>query len=233
VVALDGDGRRLWSATLEGGDISRAAAVLTAPGEPERVVVAAGARLYALDAASGAVQWSATPSGAVLGAPAVSRAGNVLVGDAAGTLFSLDARRGTVLGRFSGHGAIAGAVAIGDPTIFVGDAGGNIYAFDQTDEQPPIPLQPPIPIQPPIPVWQVSLGGPVDGSPVLAGGVLYAATDPSVGRARLVALDAAGGRVLLDAALPAGTAAAPLVTGGRVIVATRGGDVVAYDGPDS
>lgn len=227
VIALDGDGRRLWSATLEGGDISRAAAVLTAPGEPERVVVAAGARLYALDAASGAVQWSAAPSGAALGAPAVSRTGNVLVGDADGTLFSLDARRGTVIGRFSAHGPIAGAAAIGDPTIFAGDAGGNIYAFDQTDEQPPIPIQPPIPL------WQFSLGGPVDGSPVLDGGVLYAATDPSVGRARLVALDAADGRVLLDAALPSGTAAAPLVAGGRVIVATRGGDLVAYDGPDS
>jgi outer membrane protein assembly factor BamB len=228
VVALDGDGGRLWSATLEGGDISRAASVLTAPGEPERVVVAAGARLYALDATTGAVLWTAAPSGAALGAPAVARSGNVVVGDAGGALFSLDARRGTVIGRFSGHGPIAGAAAIGDPTIFAGDAGGSIYAFDQTDDS-----QPPIPIQPPIPLWQFSLGGPVDGSPVLAGGVLYAATDPSVGRARLVALDATGGRVLLDAALPGGTAAAPLVVGGRVIVATRGGDLVAYDGPDS
>src|SRR5439155_11235387 len=40
--AFDGAGTRLWATVLEGGDISRAAAVLVEPPDPERVIVPAG-----------------------------------------------------------------------------------------------------------------------------------------------------------------------------------------------
>ena len=227
--ALDGDGNRQWATALEGGDISKPAAALTTPDGTERVIVAAGNRLHALDAATGAVLWSVAPSPSPLGAPAVSDPNlvgdpTILVGDRAGTLFSLDPRTGAILATFPADAAIAGAPAFSDPAeypwIFVADGGGHIYAFDQTDERP-------------TPVWRATLGGPIDGSPVLANGVLYAATNPADGDGRLAALDAASGRPLFDALLPAGTAAAPLVTDGRLIVATGGGDVLAYEGPDS
>jgi outer membrane protein assembly factor BamB len=106
------------------------------------------------------------------------------------------------------------------PWIFLGDDGGNIYAIDQTDERPS-------------PAWQAQIGGPVHGSPLLAGGVLYAATDPRDGDAILVALDAASGRLLADSALPGGAGGAPIIADGMLVVATRGGDVLAYEGPDS
>jgi outer membrane protein assembly factor BamB len=226
--AFDGDGTRLWATVLEGGDISKPAAVLTAPPEPEQVIVAAGNTLYALDVATGAVLWSATPSGARLGAPSVGNPNivgdpTILVGDEAGNLFSLDARSGASRARFAARGPISGSPAIGDPNqslpwIFAGDGGGNIYAIDQTDEFPP-------------PVWQAALGGPVDGPPVLANGVLYVATDPVEGDPHLFALEAASGRTLFDAVLPGGVASGPIVADGRLVVATSG-DLLAYDGPD-
>jgi outer membrane protein assembly factor BamB len=209
---------------LEGGDISKAAAVFTAPPEPERVIVAAGNRLYALDAATGAVLWSVVPSGSRLGAPAIGDP-NALVGDQAGTLFSIDARRGALRSRFLAAGPISGSPAIGDPNqsgprVFVGDGGGDIYAIDQTDDFP-------------APIWQTALGGPVDGPPVLANGVLYVGTDPEIGDPHIYALERASGRVLFDAVLPGGIRSSPIVADGRLIVATRSGEVLAYDGRDS
>jgi outer membrane protein assembly factor BamB len=228
--ALDGNGTQLWATVLEGGDISKAAAVLTAPPEPERVIVAAGNTLYALDGVDGRVLWASAPSRSRLSAPAVGNptipnVPHVLVGDEGGRLYSIDPATGAVLSTFLAGGVIAGT-AIGDPNstlsecIYVGDAGGNIYAFDQTDEFPP-------------PEWSVALGGPVDGPPVLANDVVYVGIDPEVGDPHIVALDAASGRTLFDSVLPGGIASSPIVADGRLIVATRSGDVLAYDGPDS
>jgi outer membrane protein assembly factor BamB len=228
--AFDGNGTRLWATVLEGGDISRAAAVLTVPPEPEEAVVAAGNRLYAFDLASGAVIWATAPSSSALGAPAIGNPNiigdpNVLVGDAAGTLFSLDRRTGAVTSTFAARGRISGSPAIGDPNqsepwILVGDGGGNIYAFDTTDEFPP-------------PIWEAGLGGPVDGPPVLANGVVYIATDPEIGDPHIFALDQASGRVLFDGLLPSGMASEPIVADGKLVVATRSGEVVGYQTPDA
>jgi outer membrane protein assembly factor BamB len=148
----------------------------------------------------------------------------VLIGDQTGTLYAIDARSGALRTSSTAAGPISGSPAVGDPDqsaphLFLGDGGGNIYAIDQTDDLP-------------APTWRATLGGPVDGPPALANGVLYAATDPAVGDPHISALDAATGRPLVDAALP-GAAAAPIVADGRLVVATRSGDLLAYERPDS
>jgi outer membrane protein assembly factor BamB len=222
--AFDGNGTRLWATVLEGGDISKAAALMTVPPEPEGVVAAAGDTLYALDAATGQIIWATAPSRSLLGAPSIGKP-NILVGDEAGTLYSIDPRSGALVASFAGRGPISGSPAIGDPNdaepwILVGDGGGNIYAFDQTDDFPP-------------PVWQAALGGPVDGPPVLANGVVYVATDPEGGDPHMFALDQASGRVLFDGLLPGGIASSPIVADGRLVVATKSGDVVGYQTPDT
>jgi len=222
--AFDGNGVRLWATVLEGGDISKAAAVLIEPGDPDRVLVPAGDTLYALDAATGAVLSSTVPSGSSLGAPSIGNA-NILVGDQAGNLFSLDPHSGAIVASFAAGGPISGSPAIGDPNqsdpwVVLGDGGGNIYAFDTTDAFPP-------------PIWQAALGGPVDGPPVLANGVVYVGTDPEEGDPHIFALDQASGRVLFDGLLPGGMASEPIVADGRLVITTKSGDVVAYQGPDT
>src|SRR5207244_699768 len=142
---------------------------------PLAVVVAAGDTLYALDAATGAVIWAKTPSSSPLGAPAVGDPNiigdpNVLVGDEAATFYSINPATGAIKATFAAGGPMSASPAIGDPNpspqpwLFLGDGGGDIYAIDSTDEFPP-------------PIWQAALGGPIDGSPVLANGVLYLATE--------------------------------------------------------
>jgi len=222
--AFDGNGVRLWATVLEGGDISKAAAVLIEPGDPDRVLVPAGDTLYALDAATGAVLSSTVPSGSSLGAPSIGNA-NILVGDQAGNLFSLDPHSGAIVASFAAGGPISGSPAIGDPNqsdpwVVLGDGGGNIYAFDTTDAFPP-------------PIWQAALGGPVDGPPVLANGVVYVGTDLEEGDPHIFALDQASGRVLFDGLLPGGMASEPIVADGRLVITTKSGDVVAYQGPDT
>jgi outer membrane protein assembly factor BamB len=228
--AFDGNGNRLWATVLEGGDISQPAAALTLPSQPERVIAAAGNTLYALDAATGEIVWRTAPARSPLGAPSIGDPTiigdpTLLVGDEAGTLLSIDPTTGTVKTSFAADGSISGSPAIGDPNssqpwVFLGDGGGNIYAIDQTDDFPP-------------PVWRAALGGTVDGSPVLANGVLYVGTDSEIGDPTLFALDATSGRTLFESALPGGIASSPIVADGRLIVATRSSDVVAYEGPDS
>jgi outer membrane protein assembly factor BamB len=228
--AFDGNGTRLWATALEGGDISKAAAVMVVPPDPDAVVVPAGNTLYALDAATGGIIWAAAPSRSLLGAPSIGDPTivpnpNILVGDQAGSLFSLDRRSGATVAAFAAGGPISGSPAIGDPNqsdpwVSFGDGGGNIYAIDTTDAFPP-------------PVWQAELGGPVDGPPVLANGVVYVATDPQIGDPTLFALDQASGRVLFDALLPGGLASSPIVADGRLIVATKSGEILAYQGPDT
>jgi outer membrane protein assembly factor BamB len=222
--AFDGNGTRLWATALEGGDISRAAAVMVVPPDPDAVIVPAGNTLYALDAATGGIIWATALSRSPLGAPSIGDPTivpnpHILIGDQAGSLFSLDPRSGALVASFAAGGAISGSPAVGDPNqsdpwVTVGDGGGTIYAFDTTDAFPP-------------PVWQAALGGPVDGPPVLANGVMYVATDPDVGDPHIFALDQASGRVLFDGLLP-GLASSPIVADGRLIVATKSGDVVAY-----
>jgi outer membrane protein assembly factor BamB len=229
LVAFDGNGHRLWATVLEGGDISKAAAMLTAPPEPERIVVPAGNTLYALEVATGGIVWATAPSRSALGAPSIGNPDiigdpSILVGDAAGTLFALDRGSGAVKATFSARGPIGGA-AIGDPNqsepwVFAGDGGGNIYAIDQTDDFPP-------------PQWTLALGEPVDGPPVLANGVVYLGTDPEIGDPHIFALDQANGRVLFDGPLPGGVSSSPIVADGRLVVATKSGDVLAYQPPDS
>jgi len=228
--AFDGDGNRQWATVLEGGDISTPAALLQLPDTPDRVVVAAGDMLYALDAASGAIIWASDPSGHRLGAPSIGDPNvvpnpQVLVGDAVGNLFSLDPRSGAVVARFAAGGPISGSPAIGDPNqslpwVFAGDGSGTIYGFEDPNELPP-------------PAWEATLGGAVDSPSVLANGVIYAATDPEEGDPHIFALDQASGRVLFDGLLPGGVAASPIVADGRLFVATRSGEVVGYQTPDT
>jgi outer membrane protein assembly factor BamB len=228
--AFDGDGTRLWAAVLEGGDISKAAAVLVEPPSPDRVIVAAGNTLYALDAATGEIIWTTTPSRSPLGAPSVGNPRfidqpDALVGDQAGNLFSIDPRTGAVIATFQAGGAISGSVAVGDPNqsdpwVVLGDGGGNIYALDTTNDFPP-------------PIWQAALGGPIDGPPVLANGVVYVGTDPEEGNPHIFALDQASGRILFDGVLPGGVTSEPIVADGKLVVATQSGDVVGYQTPDT
>jgi outer membrane protein assembly factor BamB len=227
--AFDTNGNRLWDAVLEGGDISKGGAVMIDTTDA-RVAVSAGNTLYALNASDGSVVWSTVLSSSSLGDPSVGnpkfvRTRRILVGDQDGVLYSVDPGAGAVLSTFQAGGAITASPAIGNPRSvnpwgFLGDSGGDVYAFDNVDAFGP-------------PIWVANVGGPVDGPPVLANGVVYVGTDPPSGDPYMFALDAATGQVLFQTVLPAPMASAPMVADGRVVLALASGDIASYQTPDT
>ena len=227
--AFDRNGNRQWAAVLEGGDISKGGAVIINQASGQ-VAVAAGNSLYAVNASDGSVVWSKVLSRSALGDPAVGnrklvRSPQMLVGDRGGTLYLVNPGTGVVVSRFAAGGAISGSPAIGDPNLsdpweFVGDSRGDLYGFKD-------------PAQLGRPTWAANLGGSVNGSPVLANGVLYVGTDPTIGDPNLFALDAGTGRVLFETTLPGGMASAAMVADGKVVLALASGDIAGYETPDT
>jgi eukaryotic-like serine/threonine-protein kinase len=221
----DGAGNQLWSATLEGGDISRAA-IFMVDQTDDRVAVSAGGALYELDGDDGTKLWSVVPSGSELGTPSLDARGMIihgaiLVEDGDGVLCAIDRLSGAVIDKVQVGGALSGSYAIGAlgaVHIVVGDSKGDVYGFDQTDEFGP-------------PIWQAALGGPIDGPPVLANGLVFVGTDPEIGDPNLYALNAASGKVLWTS--PRGGRMASEVADGKVAIAIDSGEVLEYDGPDS
>jgi outer membrane protein assembly factor BamB len=227
--AFDQDGVRLWAAVMEGGDISKGGAVMI-DNVDARVAVSAGNTLNAVNTADGSVAWSVAFSRVPLGDPSVGNLGlipgpNILVGDAAGELYSVDPASGRMVAQFTADRAVTASPAIGDPNqsdpwVFVGDVGGNIYAFDNVDAFPP-------------PVWQAVVGGPIDGPPVIANGLVYVGTDPPRGDPLLSVLDAATGRVLFQTVLGGRMASEASVADGMVMIATSSGEIASYQTPDT
>jgi outer membrane protein assembly factor BamB len=95
---------------------------------------AANARVYALDAQSGATKWSFTARGTIFGV-AQAKDGTVYAGSYDGNVYAIDPRKGTLRWRFSTGAATWGsspvhALVVGsDGTIYVG-AGRSVEAIN-------------------------------------------------------------------------------------------------------
>lgn len=108
--------------------------------------------------------------------------------------------------------AVRGSPAIGTRVIAVGTSDRNVVLLDRaTGEQ----------------IWRQRVSGPVAGGPLLAGDVLYVATQ-AVPDGRVLALRITTGKVRWRAST--GGVTAPLARMGDLVVAvTDGGDVIALD----
>ncbi len=75
-----------------------------------------------------------------------------------------------------------------------------------------------------VPAWRAPLGGPIDGSPVVAGGVVVAASDSG----NLAAYDARTGSKLWEKATLGPISGSPTVGGNRVFAGTLSGHLRAF-----
>lgn len=198
-------------------------------------------KLYALDAASGAVKWSFKTGGPVASSPAVGE-GLVYAGSYDGNFYAIDAASGQERWRFATggerrfsaphlHGAVPAAEVMPDPfdfylsspvlangLVYFGGGDHKIHALDARSG---------------VPKWEFATGQVVHGSPAVADGVLYAGSWDS----RLYALDAATGREKWR--FQAGTddkihnqegfQSSPAVAGGIVYVGCRDSRLYALD----
>jgi outer membrane protein assembly factor BamB len=117
-----------------------------------------GGKVAALNAATGAVLWTANTAAQIASSPAVS-AGIVFVGSNDGTLYAYDASSGAQLWKTQVGAAIKSSPAEADNVLFVGSDDGQLRAFNATTGAQ---------------LWNVTLGGQIDSSPAVFDGTVYA-----------------------------------------------------------
>lgn len=160
-----------WQQDLEGS--APGAATVSSDGST-LYVGSFGSKVFALDAASGAIRWTAEARDWVWGAPAQS-GDTVFAADLSGRLYSL----GSVNGKnawpsLSPDGAIiANPIVLGDG-VLVATESGSLYAFDNQGSK----------------IWDINVGGQIYTTPVIAGDKILVA--PMKGNALISAVSMDG-----------------------------------------
>lgn len=166
---LDATGKKLWVTQLDSGPSGEAAVVGSS-----LVIATIRGNVYALSLSDGKILWRQV-LGAPLFSPVAAADPLVTVGSDTGYEYILQAADGKVVNQYYTAGLIRTASAVGTDAIYFGSSDGWLRVISRDGKTP---------------MWAYYLGGPVTVGPVLAGDKVY------VGRAqRLVALDAATGRV--------------------------------------
>ncbi|MCE5237506.1 PQQ-binding-like beta-propeller repeat protein [bacterium] len=169
-------GTKVWTQRLTDGLAGQPALV-------EKLLIAATARggVYGLDAGTGRVAWRVdlqtrdvpTP----VFSPVTAAPPLALVGSDSGLLYVLDAATGKqVREPYYTGGLVRQAAAVSDQVIAFGSTDGWLRVVSRDAQEP---------------LWAYQLPGPVEVGPVIAGNVIYVAS-----ATRLLALDAASGRLL-------------------------------------
>ncbi len=256
---LFGDGQGLlWAMDVERGEVrwkfDTGRPILAAPAVSGGIVyVAAGDRLYALEAANGLFLWSTSADDRLTASPLLL--GNLLFfGTEGGTFYALEARRGTERWRFEAGDAILSPAAGSRNTVLFGDASGLLYALDavQGTLRWQIELErllaPPSIAEGMVYVglgggmeggrmvalslvdgsirWSTSLSGDILSAPAVGDEMVYAVTGLGYG----VALGREDGRPRWQAHFPEGVPQAPLLVGRTLILADTAGSVHLLDG---
>lgn len=198
--------RLKWSYNIEGGSIGSSPAVSNG-----RVFVSAdNGRIYAFNALTGALLWSAQASSGV-SSPAVADA-LVYVGAGDGKLNALDAQSGKVMWSFPTGGAIVSSPTVSGGTAYVGSNDGKLYALDAASGDFK---------------WAYSTGGAIDrSSPAVAGDLVYIGS--SDGKLHAVAASSGDLRWAVDTGNTTHRSS-PSVAGGKVFIGSYSRSIYALD----
>ena len=194
----------LWSAAIDAGQSSPAVASgLVYVGSDD-------SKLYAFNAATGHLVWTAATGGIVGSSPAVAN-GVVYVGSFDYKVYAFDAATGRQI-----WSALTGLDVFSSPTVangavYVGSADGNFYAFNAATGQQ---------------IWSASPDAGTDyqinSSPALAKGLVYVAAD------KLYAFNAATGQEVWSAAAGgASSGSSPAVENGVVYLGSQDNNLYA------
>lgn len=175
--------------------------------------------IYAVDAATGILQWSYRTGDVVHASPAVA-GGAVYVGSWDGRLYALDARTGALRWTFQAgldpavhnQQGFQSSCAVADGVVYAGCRDAHVYALDAATGRR---------------LWDYSTGKSwVIGTPAVRDGVVYAGTSDT---ARFFALDARSGRLLFNADLKAYVFSSAALCGPRAYVGSHNGVLYALD----
>lgn len=155
----------LWSTPVDGS-------LATPPvitGAPTETVVYTGTdagTVYALDAATGAVQWSVPVGSAVTDPPALAD-GSLYVPTTTGGLVVLDAATGATRWTAPTNSPVTVQPAVAGGVVYVGQESGKLWAFDAAGCGSATCTDP---------LWKVRTGAVISGAPAVNQGRLYVGT---------------------------------------------------------
>ena len=175
--------------------------------------------VYALDAATGALQWSYATGDVVHASPTI--AGNtVFIGSWDGVFYALDATTGQLKWRYQAgvdpvtHNQVGfqSSAAVMNGAVYVGCRDGHVYAFDAATGQR---------------LWDYSTSQSwVNSTPAVRDGLVYAATSDTH---RFFALDARSGRLRFTVDTRHLVFGSPALSGDRIYVGVMNGRLLALD----
>jgi outer membrane protein assembly factor BamB len=172
--------------------------------------------VYALNAATGAVEWKFATGDVVHGSPAIAD-NTVYIGSWDSNLYALDAGSGKEKWRFKAGEDLVNFNQVGfqssptvvDGTVYIGCRDSHVYAIDAATGRKK---------------WEHSTGNAwVSNTPAVKDGVVYVGTTP------FAALDAATGKVIYEFAKGRGVFSSPALAGGLVYFGAMPGSLYALD----
>ncbi|MCC6790232.1 MAG: PQQ-binding-like beta-propeller repeat protein [Thermomicrobiales bacterium] len=179
----------------------------------DRIVIAAGHSLVALDPLTGAKLWQANTPPLSESSPSFANE-RIFVASSASSVYAFEAATGRQAWSFQADGLIKSSPAIVDEVLFVGTDDGKLYALNTKTGQTQ---------------WQFQTVGGIFSSPAVADGRVYVTSIAG----KTYAITVAGNTQ--KTALwqyDAGGEASPVVAGGKVYVAAADGGLYAFDAVD-
>jgi hypothetical protein len=176
----------------------------------DRIIIAAGYNLFALDPATGQQLWKVSTPWLSESSPSFAN-GRIYVASASSAVYAFEADTGKQAWSYQADGLIKSSPAVAGDVLFVGSDDGKLYALSTKTGQPQ---------------WQFETVGGIFSSPAVADGRVYVT---SIG-GKTYALNVAGN--IKKTALwqyDAGGEASPVVVNGTVFVAGADGGLYAFD----
>jgi outer membrane protein assembly factor BamB/predicted Ser/Thr protein kinase len=186
-----GNGQVIWSRPLAVSNQSPTAGA-------NRIFVAAGRALFALDAGDGTMLWEFTAADTISTRPVIFD-DLVIVGTERGMLYALKIVDGQEHLRYQASGALSAAPAVGDTAIYVADLSGGMTAISPASANV---------------LWHQSYGAAITTSPLLADGKLFFGAADGL----FYTLDARDGRQLARMQLGGSVASQPELGNGLIFV---------------
>jgi outer membrane protein assembly factor BamB/predicted Ser/Thr protein kinase len=190
-VLQSGSGQVIWSRPLAASSQSPTVG-------DDRIFVAAGRSLFALDAGDGTVLWEFTAADSISTRPVIFD-DLVIVGTERGMLYALKIVDGHEHLHYQASGALSAAPAVGDTAIYVADLSGDITAISPASAAV---------------LWHHNYGAAITTSPLLADGKVFFGSANGL----FYALDTRDGRQLARMQLGGSIASQPELGEGLIFV---------------
>ncbi|HEY4936707.1 MAG TPA: PQQ-binding-like beta-propeller repeat protein, partial [Puia sp.] len=193
IYGVNMNGSKKWSALPSGISL-----IFSSPAYNNGIVYIGGQdnNLYAFDAESGAMRWSAATGDTINSSPAISN-GIVYVGSSDRNLYAFDAATGSFKWKNATGDSILSSPTISNGIVYVGSFDGKLYAFDALTG---------------VIKWSTPTGGRIQSSPAVSNGVVYAGSFDG----KLYAFDAVTGTVKWSTATGGRVMSSPTVSNGVV-----------------